>query len=165
MSSILQLAGYALALYVGWRLLRWNLYKSPLDNIPGVANHSLIAGNIEAMFHPRAGWAFVEKVIEYGRVSTIHGSFGTKVLFTFDPRAFHAIYVKDQDVYEESDIFISIFGLCLGPGLLSTLGEQHRRQRKMLNPLFSAKHLRDADLHEHRSQGQGICPTSRGHVY
>lgn len=44
MSSIIQLAGYALVLYVGWRLLRWNLYKSPLDNIPGVANNSLIAG-------------------------------------------------------------------------------------------------------------------------
>lgn len=26
--------------------------------------------------------------------------------------------------------------------MLITLGEQHRRQRKMLNPLFSAKHLR-----------------------
>ncbi|KAI0668338.1 cytochrome P450 [Trametes maxima] len=33
--------------------------------------------------------------------------------------------------------------LFLGPGLLATLGNQHRRQRKMLNPLFSAKHLRD----------------------
>lgn len=31
----------------------------------------------------------------------------TKLLLTFDPRALHAIYVKDQDVYEESDIFIS----------------------------------------------------------
>lgn len=31
----------------------------------------------------------------------------TKLLSTFDPRALHAIYVKDQDVYEESEIFIS----------------------------------------------------------
>ena len=30
----------------------------------------------------------------------------------------------------------------LGPGLLTTEGQQHRRQRKMLNPVFSAAHLR-----------------------
>ncbi|KAL1946273.1 hypothetical protein VTO73DRAFT_15400 [Trametes versicolor] len=30
----------------------------------------------------------------------------------------------------------------LGPGLLSVTGDAHRRQRKMLTPVFSAKHLR-----------------------
>lgn len=45
----------------------------------------------------------------------------TKVLFTFDPRAFHAIYVKDQDVYEESDIFISYDHVtCMWPRLSLT---------------------------------------------
>lgn len=29
-----------------------------------------------------------------------------------------------------------------GDGLLSTLGEQHRRQRKMLNPVFSIAHMK-----------------------
>lgn len=29
-----------------------------------------------------------------------------------------------------------------GLGLLSTLGEHHRRQRKLLNPVFSIKHMR-----------------------
>ena len=33
-------------------------------------------------------------------------------------------------------------GFILGPGLLSTEGIQHRKQRKMLNPVFSTKHLR-----------------------
>lgn len=32
----------------------------------------------------------------------------------------------------------AIFGL----GLLSTLGEHHRRQRKLLNTVFSIKHMR-----------------------
>ena len=30
----------------------------------------------------------------------------------------------------------------LGPGLLTTEGIQHRRQRKLLNPAFSVAHLR-----------------------
>ena len=30
----------------------------------------------------------------------------------------------------------------LGEGLLATLGNQHARQRKMLNPVFHIKHMR-----------------------
>lgn len=33
--------------------------------------------------------------------------------------------------------------LFLGPGLLTTNGAQHRKQRKLLNPVFSVAHLRD----------------------
>lgn len=32
--------------------------------------------------------------------------------------------------------------LLFGPGLLSTVGGQHKKQRKMLTPAFSVKHLR-----------------------
>ena len=34
-------------------------------------------------------------------------------------------------------------GFILGPGLLSTEGTQHRKQRKMLNPVFSTAYLRE----------------------
>ena len=66
----------------------------------------------------------------------------------------------------ESDAFFTsltcrILNTLLGPGLLgvsgmppsfpedraldqlSVIGEQHKRQRKMLNPVFSTKHLRE----------------------
>ena len=33
--------------------------------------------------------------------------------------------------------------MLLGPGLLTTESQQHRKQRKMLNPVFSAAHLRN----------------------
>ncbi|CDO71925.1 hypothetical protein BN946_scf184940.g72 [Trametes cinnabarina] len=69
--------------------------------------------------------------------------FNLRWIFTYDPRALHSIFVKDQDVYEEGPVLISSALLFLGPGLLATLGGQHRRQRKMLNPVFSAKHLRE----------------------
>ena len=32
--------------------------------------------------------------------------------------------------------------LVFGPGLFGTLGEHHRRQRKLLNPVFSIAHMR-----------------------
>ncbi|KAL1947168.1 hypothetical protein VTO73DRAFT_14129 [Trametes versicolor] len=146
MSSITQLAGYAFVLYLGWRLLRATILKpaSPLDNIPGPPCDNWMQGNIRKMFDPRAAWDFQRQVVEqYGRVAVLNSLFGSKILYTIDPRALHNIYVKEQDVYEESEILLTNFGLYLGPGLLATLGDQHRRQRKMLNPLFSAKHLRE----------------------
>ena len=30
----------------------------------------------------------------------------------------------------------------VGPGLLAAFGSEHRRQRKLLNPAFSAAHMR-----------------------
>ncbi|KAI0696779.1 cytochrome P450 [Cerioporus squamosus] len=50
------------------------------------------------------------------------------------------MFIKEQDIYEEP---VQGLRTLLGPGLLGTLGEQHRRQRKMLNPVFSTKHLRE----------------------
>lgn len=79
----------------------------------------------------------------------------------FDPLALHHIVVKDQYMYEETTPFlVYVFRVALfyppwltyfiranklffGTGLLSSLGEHHRRQRKMLNPVFSPKHMRE----------------------
>lgn len=83
-------------------------------------------------------------------------------LYVSDPKALHHILVKDQYIYDESDMFIEQViclslssghtdtdsndvnrsnSLLFGLGLLSTRGEHHRRQRKLLNPVFSTKHM------------------------
>jgi len=33
-----------------------------------------------------------------------------------------------------------------GPGLLGTLGDQHRKQRRILNPVFSSAHMRGMSM-------------------
>jgi cytochrome P450 len=40
-------------------------------------------------------------------------------------------------------MFIMGNRLIFGLGLISTLGEQHKKQRKMLNPVFSLANMRD----------------------
>lgn len=65
-----------------------------------------------------------------------------KWLFVFDPKALQEIVVKYQDIYEETPIFLTGNRLILGEGLLATVGEHHRRQRKMFNPSFSTGQLR-----------------------
>ncbi|KAG6813897.1 hypothetical protein H0H92_005746 [Tricholoma furcatifolium] len=97
------------------------LAKTDLDNIPG----------------PKAGSFFKD-----GRVTRLYGVFGSKHLHIYDPKALHHILVKDQTIYEETTAFFTFNTLVFGGGLLSTQGEQHKKQRKMLNPVFSIVHMR-----------------------
>ncbi|KAJ3929338.1 MAG: cytochrome P450, partial [Lentinula lateritia] len=64
-------------------------------------------------------------------------------LYTFDPKAMHTILVKDSHVFEETAGFIEFNRNVFGKGLLGTVGDYHRKQRKMLNPVFSAAHMRE----------------------
>ncbi|KAI0327588.1 cytochrome P450 [Cubamyces sp. BRFM 1775] len=125
-----------------WSYFRQMCVKSPLDNIPGPPSPSWMTGNLPQMFN-RQGIPFYHDLIEkYGPVVRLHGAYGRKILYVFDPRAMHNIVVKDQYSYEQPDWFIKSNLLTLGPGLLSTLGDHHRKQRRMLNPIFSINHMR-----------------------
>ncbi|KAI0631208.1 cytochrome P450 [Trametes polyzona] len=78
----------------------------------------------------------------FGGVIKVHGMLGVEQLLVYDPLALQHVFVKDQDAFEETDMFIQANKLLFGEGLISTLGEQHRKQRKMLNPVFSLANLR-----------------------
>ncbi|KAF8193952.1 cytochrome P450 [Mycena galopus ATCC 62051] len=140
--SILQ---YGLALWLSYvisKTLRRLCGRSILDNIPGPPSESLLAGNL-ARLHGPDSWDFHKTLEEdFNGVVKIHGLFGDIQLYVFDPAALHSILVKDQDLYEESRIFLSLTGMLFGRGILSTTGDEHRRHRKILMPAFSTKNLR-----------------------
>ncbi|KAF9448806.1 cytochrome P450 [Macrolepiota fuliginosa MF-IS2] len=126
-----------------WRLLRRFIIKSAFDNLPGPPSRSWLFGNIPQLFTPN-GWNFHHSILKrYGRAIKLRGVLGEQLLVTFDPKALHYILVKDQHIYEGSSAFIERNRQLLGEGLLSTRGEQHRKQKKMLNPVFSINHMRE----------------------
>ncbi|KAL0570240.1 hypothetical protein V5O48_011725 [Marasmius crinis-equi] len=55
----------------------------------------------------------------------------------------HYILVKAQSTFEEPPVFIETNMLVFGKGLASTSGQHHRKQRKMLHPVFSIAHMRN----------------------
>ncbi|KAI0723656.1 cytochrome P450 [Fomitopsis betulina] len=130
--------------FVVFSVLKNYVVPSPLDNIPGPPRGHWVSesGNLGQLFH-RTGGDFNDLVnSDYGPVVKLHGMFGTRQLYVFDPLALSSIVVKDQYVYEESPEFLAQFHCVLGDGLLATLGERHRRQRRLLNPVFSIAHMR-----------------------
>ncbi|KAI0717433.1 cytochrome P450 [Cerioporus squamosus] len=138
--SLPQAALLAIVLYVSWSVVKPYVVKSPLDKIPGPPRLSAYSGNLKAFF-ARDCWDYRAEIArKYGRVSLLPGMLGRKWLHVYDPKALHSVLIKELDIYEEPVIALRIL---LGPGLLSVLGDQHKRQRKMLNPVFSTKHLRE----------------------
>ncbi|KAF8955779.1 cytochrome P450 [Flammula alnicola] len=146
---MLTLVVEALALYVIswglWKTFR-NRFKSALDNIPGPPAKSFWKGVFPQVFNNNA-WQFHKEIAEkYGSIIKLKGLLGKSELYVFDPKALHHIFVKDQYKFEETAQFIQINRTVFGEGLLGTLGEQHRKQRKMLNPVFSIAHMRNMGM-------------------
>ncbi|KNZ72731.1 Cytochrome P450 3A9 [Termitomyces sp. J132] len=147
------LAQFFAFLALVWALKRFTS-KRDIDNIPGPEPESFFKGNLAQMFNASSiGWEFNSMLSErYGRVVRIWGMFGSKYLEIHDPKALHHILVKDQVVYEETSSFFASNTIMFGQGLLSTQGEQHKKQRKMLNPVFSIAHMRNMDRDSHQEE-------------
>ncbi|KAM5540048.1 hypothetical protein V8D89_006188 [Ganoderma adspersum] len=143
MAQLAVLVVSSLVLYFGWRLVRNYVVKSPLDKIPGPPSVSIISGSMFQIFNHNS-WQFVDDLVQtYGPLAKLQGFFGTRMLHIYDPKAMHSIYVKDQDNYYRGEKAVGTIRLLLGPGLLGTYGAVHKKQRKMLNPVFSGAHMRN----------------------
>ncbi|TBU57392.1 cytochrome P450 [Dichomitus squalens] len=145
LTSAPQAALAVVVLYVSWLILKPFVIKSPLGNIPGPPRESWLSGNL-GQFLALDCWDFrAELARKYPRVAALHGTPGqSKWITVWDVKAMQNIFLKEQDIYAEPVLYVRrAMRVMLGPGLLSTDGEQHKRQRKMLNPVFSVKHLRE----------------------
>ncbi|KAI0370370.1 cytochrome P450 [Pilatotrama ljubarskyi] len=142
LASLLQAIVISGATWILWKFFCQWIRKSPLDNIPGPPSKSFLYGNLRQLV-ALDSWSFHQHIVEnYPGIATLRGPLGARLLYVFEPRALHQILVKDQYIYEEGRYFIKGNELVFGKGLLATMGDHHRKQRKMLNPVFSPRHMR-----------------------
>ncbi|KAI8974184.1 cytochrome P450 [Trametes punicea] len=142
-SSIYVILPLAAFVYVLWHVFREYFVKSPLDNIPGPPPVSFLLGSIPDI-NRRDSWKRWRYLVDtYGPVCRIQGILGMRFLHIMDPKALHTILIKDAELYPKTDAPLTDLRVLLGPGLLTTEGPQNRKQRKLLNPVFSVAHLRN----------------------
>ncbi|KAK7691797.1 hypothetical protein QCA50_005200 [Cerrena zonata] len=128
--------------WVAWRATRTLFVQSPLDNIPGPESPSYLRGNLR-QFYDRHGWDFLDRLgTRYNSVVRITGILGHRILYVFDPLALQQITLREMESYEKPEWNVDAIHMTLGPGLFGVQGETHRKQRKMLNPVFSVNHMR-----------------------
>ncbi|KAL0063529.1 hypothetical protein AAF712_009524 [Marasmius tenuissimus] len=79
---------------------------------------------------------------QYGSVFRLAGIFGEDILEVSDPRALQHICHKSAYRYKKPMDMEQQIEKTFGPGLATVNGEIHQRQRKIMNPVFSAAQIR-----------------------
>ncbi|KAF6751786.1 hypothetical protein DFP72DRAFT_850599 [Ephemerocybe angulata] len=114
-TAILRTLPVFAATWFAWRFLRRLFVKHPLADIVGPPSDSWAAGSLLSIIGPDA-WSYHDKLIKkFGKTFRFTGmmqSTQEQALYTFDPKAMHHIFVKDQHLFPETDEFIraQIFG-------------------------------------------------------
>ncbi|KZV72317.1 cytochrome P450 [Peniophora sp. CONT] len=118
--------------------------RKALRDVHGPVSASFLTGNLTQVINPDGLEFFDQLLAHHSGVAKLHGLCGDVMLCLSDPVALAHILVNDPDSFPEVDLTgtTQINRFMLGPGLLTTNGPQHRRQRKVLNPVFSSAHMR-----------------------
>ncbi|KAI0078237.1 cytochrome P450 [Panus rudis PR-1116 ss-1] len=118
-------------------------WLTPLRGLPGPPSHSFFMGNLREM-HDQENNNLVARWTElYGHTFVYRGFLGGSRLMTTDPVAVSHILGHAYDFPKPDFIRDALASMAAGhDGLLTTEGEVHRRQRKILSPAFSASHIK-----------------------
>ncbi|KAF7288855.1 Cytochrome P450 [Mycena chlorophos] len=114
-------------------------WRSSARLLPGPPTKDWLSGSFgELRDNPDAeqGW-----IARWGRTMRLRSFLGLGIVYTLDTTALHHILTR-TDIYQKSDGARFSLGRLVGPGILVVEGEQHRQQRRIMNPAFGAPQVR-----------------------
>ncbi|KAJ3559641.1 hypothetical protein NM688_g212 [Phlebia brevispora] len=120
-----QLVLVSVVLWVGWRFVRHLTKKNIWDNVPGPIPHSFFTGDLEQLFHRHEGWGYMKRLEEIASVVHLRGLLGARIHVSF----------RNQSALRLPRFSSPLTGY-------KFQGAQHRRQRKVLNTVFSTENMR-----------------------
>ncbi|KAK4057130.1 hypothetical protein OIO90_001625 [Microbotryomycetes sp. JL221] len=144
-TNLFRFAVGAVALGVTWLVYRVIVtpLMSPHRQIPGPKRDSWWAGNIHRIVAEEPSVAHREWSSKYGGVVRYHLFFGKESLLVTDSVALnHILNARAYDYPKPSQVRGELARI-LGRGVLFAEGEDHKRQRKVMNPAFAPSHLKE----------------------
>ncbi|KAF8688378.1 cytochrome P450, partial [Rhizoctonia solani] len=124
---------------------------SSLSVLAGPTSTSAIWGNTPDMFNSqtRTVWG---GLFGLNNVNATHYNTLAQAneLWVSDPRAMSEIIMKGHDDFKHPDWFLTWLRLIFGPAVITVFGDQHKIQRKILNPVFTASHMRNLTAIAHK---------------
>ncbi|KZT18878.1 cytochrome P450 [Neolentinus lepideus HHB14362 ss-1] len=141
-TSLFSLAAAAL-FFVLYKALRFYIrrYLSPTRDLPGPPNPSWLWGNMRDILKAENSVLHEGWLNKYGPVIRYTGMFNDNRIATMDMRALH--HVLNSPVYEKPTQARNGLARILGEGLLFVEGEEHRKQRRVMNPAFGPTQIRE----------------------
>ncbi|KAH8102301.1 cytochrome P450 [Cristinia sonorae] len=116
--------------------------RSPLRRLPGPPSPSWIWGQFKEIFKAEHSVLHEKWIEQYGHTISYAGMFGSPRLYTHDERALNHIMTHSMDYQKPETARFNLTSV-LGAGVLVTEGEQHRQQRRIMNPAFGPAQIRD----------------------
>ncbi|KAG9003793.1 hypothetical protein FRB93_010809 [Tulasnella sp. JGI-2019a] len=118
-------------------------YVSALRDLPGPEKlDSYIFGHMPRIFKAPAGVIHEEWAAKYGPTLQYRGIGLSRRFFTLDPKAIAHVMNHSYDYPKPESIREGLVQL-LGRGVLVAEGDEHRRQRKIMNPCFGIAQIRE----------------------
>ncbi|KAH9917675.1 cytochrome P450 [Epithele typhae] len=132
-------------------IIRSHLKHRCLSNLPGPEPQSWLFGVAKKMFAPDGMTYRLHLLTESGPVVKIPFLLGVRILNSVhrssiaisDPLGLCTLLGKDSTPFDFPHSFVAMSHAVWGPSLIGVrVGDEHRKQRKILNPVFSVPHLR-----------------------
>ncbi|KAJ7676075.1 cytochrome P450 [Mycena polygramma] len=114
---------------------------SPLQNLPGPPAAHWFYGNTQELVKDQFSGLIERWVAQYGNTFRIHRILGKCDLLTTDTKAIQHMLTATS-IYQKSDVAREALARIVGPGILVVENEDHKRQRKIMNPAFGPKEVR-----------------------
>ncbi|KAI0373445.1 cytochrome P450 [Pilatotrama ljubarskyi] len=134
----------AISVYAAWWVYRRLsfIYGTPLCVLPGPAAPSWIYGNLKEIEEVEDTALPDQWFEQYGKCFVDREFFMTPRVWTLDPRAIHHVLTRHDDYPRPSEAR-KLLIQTLGKGLLFAQGDEHRQQRRIMNPAFGPAQIRD----------------------
>ncbi|GAA5837435.1 hypothetical protein JCM5353_007110 [Sporobolomyces roseus] len=129
------------ALYVAYGIFIHPHFVS-IKNVPGPKRDSLFWGNMQAIFADEPGRSHIRWSEEFGGAVRYHGFIGNQRLVLFDSTALNHVLLSNCYEYPKPEEVRGDLAMILGRGVLFAEGDDHRRQRRIMQPAFSPSHIR-----------------------
>ncbi|GBB88722.1 hypothetical protein RclHR1_01530010 [Rhizophagus clarus] len=144
MFDLISLIGFFILGVLGWvtyKVYIWPIYITPLRKIPGPPSKSLIFGNVNTLLteeEPQIKW-----VQKYGNIIKYYGLFNQPTLFIADTKIIQDITLNKVYDFIKPPNMLADAIIIAGRGLVLAEGEDHKRQRKMMNPAFTHNNIKE----------------------
>ncbi|KAG8709057.1 cytochrome P450-dit2, partial [Ceratobasidium sp. 423] len=141
--------------------IHWLRRPKVLAKLPGPPGGNWLFGHFKSLIGPKGLDYQGELFATYGPTTVLRGFMGGQILFSIDPAVIHAVQIKDKDRFHRArgqtmSVVIrdmasgarltcngSMVRAVFGGGLFALTPDEHRVQRKLLNPVFNMKYLRE----------------------
>ncbi|KAI5117520.1 hypothetical protein M0805_009528 [Coniferiporia weirii] len=142
--SVVDVFGLAIGSWLLYKLSQTARMRAKTTKLRGPPASSWFFGVSQEVFQGDSAAAYYEKwADEYGPVYQIPGPLGSRRTVLTDAKAIAHFYSKETFGYVNSTFSKIAISNLIGKGLLWADGEDHKRQRKTLNPAFSNVAIRD----------------------